>query len=126
MQQRFNSLWAAPDLRHQITSRFERRRGLKVSRHVLVQRVACVLAAYHGGNALEGFLYLCRVDDAMQQPVGHVLTVDAQGGAVFHQADVMDGGHFGAAYALVHPAHDAAVDALGVVVEFLLKLGCDR
>ena len=56
----------------------------------------------------------------MLQPVGDVLAGDAQGGAVFHQADIVDVRHLGAADALVHPAHDIAQDALGVVVQLLL------
>ena len=48
---------------------------------------------------------------------------DAQRGAVFHQADVVDVGHLGAAHALVDPAHHVAQDALRVVVELLLALG---
>jgi hypothetical protein len=45
---------------------------------------------YHGGHALEGFGDLGLGDDAVQQPVGHVLAADAQGGAVFQEADVVD------------------------------------
>ncbi len=56
------------------------------------------------------------------QPVGDVLAGDAQRGAVFHQADVVDVGHLGAADALVDPAHHIAQNALRVVVEFLLHL----
>ena len=56
----------------------------------------------------------------MQQPVGDVLAGNPQCGAVFHQADVVDVGHFGAAHALFHPADDVAQDALAVVVQFLL------
>ena len=48
---------------------------------------------------------------------------DAQRGAVFHQADVVDVGHLGAAHALIDPAHHAAQDALDVVVQLLLDLG---
>ena len=40
---------------------------------------------------------------------------NAQRGAVFHEADVVDVGHFAAAHALVNPAHDVAQDALRVV-----------
>ena len=119
MQQRFGiATRLHQTFKHQITSRSERRRGLRVPRHALVRGVACVLADYHGGHALEGFLYLCMVDQAMQQPAGHVLTADAQGCGIFHQADVLDVGHLGADYALVNPAHDVAVDTLDVVVEF--------
>ena len=102
----------AQTLEHQITSRLERRRGLKVPRHVLVQRVAGVLAIHHRCHALEGFLDLCLAYHAMQQPVGDVLAGDTQGGAVFHQAHAVDVGHFGATDALVDPAHDVAEGAL--------------
>ena len=57
------------------------------------------------------------------QPVGDVLAGDAQGGAVLHQADVVDVRHLGAADALVDPADHVAEDALGVVVELLLHVG---
>jgi hypothetical protein len=57
--------------------------------------------------------------DAVQQPVGDVLAGNAQRGAVFHQADVVDVGHLGAADALIDPAHDIAQQPLRVVVEFL-------
>ena len=43
----------------------------------------------------------------MQQPVGDVLAADAQGGAVFHQADVVDVWHFAATDALVGRASSA-------------------
>jgi hypothetical protein len=49
------------------------------------------------------------------QPVGHVLAADAQRGAVFHQAHVVDVGHLGAAHALVDPAHHIAQDALALL-----------
>ena len=48
-----------------------------------------------------------------------MLAGDTAGGAVFHQGDIVDVGHFGAAYALVDPAHYVAEDALAVVVQFL-------
>jgi hypothetical protein len=61
-------------------------------------------------------------DDAVLQPVGHVLGGDAQRRAVFHQADIVDVGHLGAADALIDPAHHIAEDALGVVLELGLDL----
>jgi len=54
------------------------------------------------------------------QPVGDVLAGGAQGGAVFHQADIVDVRYFGAAHAAVDPAHHVAKDALQVVVQLLL------
>ncbi len=65
---------------------------------------------------------LLRGDDAVMQPVGHVLAGDAQRRAVFHQADIVDVGHLRAADALVDPAHDIAEDALGIVVKLALDL----
>jgi hypothetical protein len=55
----------------------------------------------------------------VEQPVGHVLRGDAQRRAVFHQPDIVDVGHLGAADPLIDPAHDIAKDALGIVVEFV-------
>ena len=54
----------------------------------------------------------------MQQPVGDVLAGNAQRGAVFHQAHVVEVGHLGAADALIDPAHDIAQQPLRVVVQF--------
>ena len=58
-------------------------------------------------------------DDAVMQPVGDVLRADPAGGAVFHEAHVVDVGHLGAADALIDPADDIAEDALGVVLDLL-------
>jgi hypothetical protein len=79
-----------------------------------VELVAGVLFVHLGGHALEGFFHLGPRDHTMVQPVGHVLAADAQGGAVFHEADVVDVGYLGAAHALVHPAHHVAQNALPV------------
>ena len=92
--------------------------AVEVRRHRGVGGIAGVLLVDHLGHALHGLHDLSSVHDAVVQPVGHVLGGDAQGGAVFHQADVVDVGHLGAADALVDPADDVAEDALGVVVEF--------
>ena len=53
---------------------------------------------------------------SVMQPVGDVLAGNSQGGAVFHQADVVDVRHLGAANALADPAHHVAQNPLGVVV----------
>jgi hypothetical protein len=83
--------------------------------HVFVERVAFILAIDHACHALQGFFDLRLSHHAVVQPVSHVLAADAQRGAVFHEADAVDVGHFGAAHALVNPAHDIAQDALGCV-----------
>src|SRR5690606_11659601 len=67
--------------------------------------------------------HLLFAADAVTQPVGNVLAGNEQGGAVFHQADIVDIRHFGTTDALVDPAHHVAKDTLGVVVQFLLVLG---
>ena len=111
-------------LEHQVQRRLVGRRGVEVAGHLLVQRVAGVLRVDHGGHALEGLDDVFFGDHAVQQPVRHVLAGDAQRGAVFHQADVVDVRHLGAAHALVDPAHHITEDALGVVVQLLLlRLG---
>jgi hypothetical protein len=61
-------------------------------------------------------------DHAVMQPVGDVLGRDAAGGAVLHQADIVDVGHLGAADALIDPAHDIAENALRVVLDLALDL----
>ena len=65
-------------------------------------------------------MHLLRRDHTMPKPVGDVLAADAQGRAVFHQADVVNVGHLGAAHTLVNPAHHVSQNPLRVVVEFLL------
>src|SRR5690606_4139390 len=95
---------------------------IEVRRHRLVQGVAGVLAIHHHGHALHALDHLLLGDDAVAQPVGQQLAGDAQGGAVFHQADVVDVRHLGAAHALIDPAHHVAEDALHVVVDLVLLL----
>ncbi len=107
---------------HQFQGGLEGDVVVEVRCHRAVERVAGVLAVHHGGHALEAFLDLLAGDHAVAQPVGQQLAGDAQGGAVFHQADVVDVRHLGAADALVDPADHVAEDALGVVVHFVLDL----
>ena len=114
--------WLLQAFEDQICRGFVGGAGFEVAGHVFVERVTGVLAVYDGGHALKGGVDLRRVGDAVQEPVGDVLAADAQGGAVFHEADVVDVGHFGAADALVDPAHDVAQNALGVVVQLLLDV----
>src|SRR5690606_16028645 len=76
----------------------------------------------HLGHALHAFDHLLLGDDTVAQPVGQQLAGDAQGGAVFHQADIIDIRHLGAADALVDPAHNVAENALDVVVDLVLLL----
>src|SRR5690606_5763735 len=53
---------------------------------------------------------------------GQQLAGDTQGGAVFHQADIVDVRYLGAANALIDPAYDVTQDALDVVVDLVLLL----
>src|SRR5690606_33387137 len=105
---------------NQILSGAEGKGAFKVAGHLLVGRVARVLLVHHSGHALQGFNHLFVGNDAVQQPVGNVLAGDTQGRAVFHQTDVVDVRYFGAAHALVNPAHHVTQDALGVVVQLFL------
>src|SRR5690606_27178989 len=95
--------------------------GVEAGRHRPVGRVAGVLLVDHRRHALHHVHDLGLVDDAVVQPVGDVLRGDPAGRPVFHQADIVDVGHLGAAHALVDPAHDVAENALRVVLE----LGAD-
>ena len=95
---------------------------VEVRRHRAVQRVALVLTIDHRRHALEAFDHLILRHHAMAHPVGHVLAGDAQGGAVFHQRDVVDVRNLGAADALFDPANHVAEDALRVVVQLVALL----
>ena len=95
---------------------------LEVRRHRPVGRIAGILPVDHLGHALQRLAHLGLADHAVVQPVGDVLSRNAQGGAVFHQADVVDIRHLGAADALLDPAHHVTEDALAVVVQFLLNI----
>jgi hypothetical protein len=123
MQQRLGipaGLRQSPE--HQLGSRLIRR-ALEVSHHRCVQLVTRVLLVHLGGHAFKRGVHLGLGHHTVVQPVGHVLAADAQRGAVFHQAHVVDVGHLGAAHALVHPAHHVAQNALGVVVQLGLLVG---
>ena len=123
VQQRFG---VAAGLFHafedQLTRRLVRHGGVEVAGHGLVQLVAGVLLVHHGGHALKRFGNLGFGHHTVVQPVSHVLAADAQGGAVFHEADVVNVRHLGATHALVDPAHHVAQNALRVVVQLLLFL----
>ena len=120
MQQRLGvATRLAQALEHQIAGSHVGHAGVKVPGHRLVQRVTGVLLVHHRRHALKGFLDLRRARDPVVQPVRHVLAADAQRGAVFHQRDVVDVGHLGAAHTLVDPAHHITQNALGVVVHRL-------
>jgi len=102
MQQRLGvATRLAQALEHQIAGGHVGHAGVKVPGHRPVQRVARVLLVHHRGHTLEGFLDLRRAHHPVVQPVRHVLAADAQRGAVFHQGDVVDVGHLGAAHGLV-------------------------
>ena len=51
-----------------------------------------------------------------------MLAGDPQGRAVFHQADIVDVRHLGAAHPLIDPTHHVTEDTLSVVVELTLDL----
>ncbi len=101
----------------------ERGAFFEVGSHGAVGGVGGVLLVDDGGHAVERFQHLLAGAETVAEPVGDVLAGDAERGAVFHEADIVDVGDFRATDALVDPADDIAEDALGVVVEFLLDLG---
>src|SRR5690606_12841106 len=92
---------------------------VEVRRHRAVQRITFVLAVDYRCHALEAFDDLLLAHHAVAHPVGHVLAGDTQGGTVFHQRDIVDVRHLGAAHALLDPAHHVAEDALRVVVQLV-------
>ena len=97
-------------------------RCLKIAGHGQVSTIAGVLLIDHGGHALHGFHDLFFAANAVMQPIGDMLAGNTQSGAVFHQADIMNIGHFRAADALVDPTHHIAQNALRIIVEFLLHI----
>ena len=92
-------------LKHQITGRPVGHAGCEVVSHFFVERLTGVLLAHHPGHALKGFADMRFGDDTVVQPVGHVSAIDAQRGAVFHQADVVNVGQLGAASPKVFQPH---------------------
>ena len=74
MQQRLCvPAWLRQAFKNQVSRGLVRHRRLKVTRHLLVQLVSCVLAVNHRRHALESFVDLRFAHHAVQQPVGHVL-----------------------------------------------------
>ena len=125
MQQGFGiSIGLLPALEHEITRGLEGNRPGEILRHWMIGGIACILFVHHGCHALHRGHHLRLGADAVAQPVGDVLGGDAQRGAVFHQAHIVDVRHLGAADTHVDPAHDIAEDALGIVVQFLLDVFC--
>lgn len=66
----------------------------EVRGHGAVGGVGGVLLVDDGGHALEGFEDLGFCAEAVAEPVGDVLAGDAERGSVFHEADIVDVGHF--------------------------------
>ncbi|OMQ40209.1 hypothetical protein BKP54_28915 [Ensifer sp. 1H6] len=121
MQDRFGitvRLLAA--LEHQLERCLEGNRAVKIAGHRCILCIIGVLAVDDGGHALHRLDHLRLGDDAVMQPVRHVLRRDAQSGTILHQADIVDVGHLGATDALIDPAHDVAENALRVVIELAL------
>ena len=64
---------------------------------------------------------LCAANTVVQ-PIGHMLTGNTQGCAIFHQANIIDVEHLRATHALLYPAHHIAQQALSIVVQLQLDL----
>src|SRR3546814_14051079 len=79
-----------------------------MTRHWLIKRIARVLCVHLGRHTGQRTARLFLSAHAMQQPVRHVLGRNTPRRTVLPQADVMDVGYFGAAHALIYPAHDIA------------------
>ena len=91
--------------------------------HGLIQRVRAVLLIHDACHSLQGFAYGLFGNHAVLQPIGNMLTGNAQCGAIFHQSYMVNVRNLGAANALVNPAHDIAQYALNVVIQFRLNVG---
>ena len=58
--------------------------GFEVCRHRVVVGICLVLCVDHRRHSGEGLADLLLAHNPMMQPVGNVLTGNAQGGAIFH------------------------------------------
>ena len=76
------------------------------------------MAINHLGHTAHGGHDLILADDTMMQPIRDMLRANAAGGAVFHQAHIVNVWHFRAANTLIHPTHNIAQNPLGVIVQF--------
>src|SRR5690554_1013465 len=120
MQDRLGvAAWLCTSLQYQIQASLEADAVVKVWCHVAVQRITGVLAVNDLGHTLHGFDNLLLGNNAVTQPVGHVLAGNTQGSAVFHQANIVDVRHLGATHTLLDPAYNVPQDALGVVVQLV-------
>ena len=125
MEQRLGiTRWLRQTFEHQIAGRLESEGMDEVAGHRTIECIVSILCIDDLCHTLECFTHLRLADHAVQQPVGNVLTGDTQSRTVFHQADIMNVRHLGAADTLFDPAHHIAEDALRIVIQFLLNFGC--
>lgn len=98
MQNRFSvAIGLFPPFEHKVASRLKGDGLVEIRRHRTIERIAGVLPVHHRRHALHRFHHLLFACDAMMQPVCHVLSGNAQCRAVFHETDIVDVRHFGAA-----------------------------
>ena len=87
-----------------------------------VVRITGILLIHHRRHAFECGHDLGPRTDAMMEPVGDVLTRDAQRRAILHERDIVIVGYLAAADAKIDPPHHVPQDALRIVIEFLFDL----
>ena len=90
--------------------------------HGAVAGITAVLAIHDLGHPLECLFDLFACAETVMQPVGNMLAGDAQRGAIFHEADVVDIRHLGTTHTRVDPPHHVAKNALAVVIQLMLDL----
>ena len=96
--------WLGQSLENQIASGPESRRMFEVFSHLPICRIISILLVDHGSHSLQGIHDLRDVGNAVTQPAGDVLARYTQRCTVFHQGDVTNVRHFGAADTLIDPA----------------------
>ena len=75
------------------------------------------MTVHNLGHLLKSISYLLFVNNSVVQPIGDMLTGNSHRGAIFHQVQIGNIGHLGAADSLVDPAHHIAENSLRIVFQ---------
>ena len=85
MKHRFGvAVFCLSPFEDEIQRRLKGNAFVELGGHCSIVRILAVLPIHHHRHSLKGFSYLRFVDDAVVQPVSHMLTRYPQGRSVFH------------------------------------------
>ncbi len=95
VQQRFRvAIRLTPAFEYQIICRFECEAAFEIVAHSLVVRIGVILIVNDTRHASEGLANLVLRTNTVKKPVRQVLARYSQRGAVLHETDIVDVGHF--------------------------------